>query len=351
MKKQSDPVIKFFISVIGLVVLFIVLKELQHIFIPLVIAVFLFYVFEPLNRYLKKIKFPEWLASITDLLLILAVLYGLSNLIIIQFSKFESALPSYIMKLNNIVSTTAVSFGINDDAFTKFDLVTQLKALDYGGIAESFFSSTLSIFNTTFFVLLFFLFVSSGYNIIYSAIKKWYQERASEDAEEKKTVLEDTFRNISKQIQNYVATKFLVSFLTSVLVGIALWIFGIDFVLVWVVFTFLLNFIPNIGSFIAVILPTLMTLVQFESFGYTFLVAVIITAIQNLIGNIVEPKIMGDRLGLNPLVILLSLLLWGYIWGIAGMFLSVPIASVAKIILSQSESKNLKFICNLMGNK
>jgi predicted PurR-regulated permease PerM len=278
------------------------------------------------------------------------VIFWISNLIIIQFSKFDEALPSYILKLNNIISSTASAFGITDEMFTNFDLVERLKELNYAGIAESFFSSTLTIFSSTFFVLFFFIFVNSGYKKIYQAIKERYHGEDHSSEETKSGVVESTFKNISSQIQNYLGTKVLVSLLTALLVGIVLWIFGIDFVLVWIVITFLLNFIPNIGSVIAVLLPTLMTLVQYESFGYMIVVAVIIAVIQNLIGNILEPKIMGDRLGLNPLVILLSLLLWGYIWGIAGMFLSVPLAGVVKIILSQSDSKNLKFLSSLMDN-
>ena len=112
---------------------------------------------------------------------------------------------------------------------------------------------------------------------------------------------------------------------------------------------FFLNFIPNIGSIIAIILPTVMTLIQYESIGYTVLVAGVITIVQNIIGNIIEPKIMGDKLGLNPLVILVSLLIWGYIWGIAGMFLSVPLTAVVKIIISNSSSYNLQFLTDLMS--
>jgi predicted PurR-regulated permease PerM len=115
------------------------------------------------------------------------------------------------------------------------------------------------------------------------------------------------------------------------------------------VLTFLLNFIPNIGSVLAVIFPALIALVQFESFGYALLIAVIIGVVQNVYGNILEPKVMGDRLGLNPIVILLSLLLWGYVWGLVGMFLSVPITAVIKILVSESKSPNLKFFDNLMG--
>jgi predicted PurR-regulated permease PerM len=161
--------------------------------------------------------------------------------------------------------------------------------------------------------------------------------------------VEKTFKDITEQIQRYIATKFLISLLTGLVVGIILWIFNVDFIVVWAVMAFFLNFIPNIGSIIAIVLPTVMTLIQYESIGYTLLVGGIITIVQNIIGNILEPKIMGDKLGLNPLVILVSLLIWGYIWGIAGMFLSVPLTAVVKIIISNTNSYNLQFLSDLMG--
>jgi predicted PurR-regulated permease PerM len=151
-------------------------------------------------------------------------------------------------------------------------------------------------------------------------------------------------------VQKYIITKFLISLTLGVLVGLVLWLYGVEFYVVWATLAFLLNFIPNIGSIIAVILPALMTLIQFESFGYMILVTATLILVQNILGNIVEPMAFGDRLGLNPLVILISLMLWGYIWGIVGMFLSVPLTAVIKIIISNSSSKNMRFLANLMSN-
>ncbi len=379
MKKVfSDPGIKFFISVVGIVVIFIVLKELQHIFIPLVIAYFLFFVFEPLNKFLINKKIPSGLAILADLVIIVGVFWAISRVILDSFSRLGEELPAYQEKLDSIVIRTAQSFGLNDAMFSEFNFQTILKDLDYGGIASGFFSSTLSLFSTVFFVLFFFIFVSTGHKNIIEAIKKRFVERnvkssikelkkkrkpeidssvesrSNSDFEQlkqsKEEKIEGTFKNITQQIQGYIAAKFLISLLTGSLVGVILWLFGVDFAIVWAVLTFLLNFIPNIGSVIAVILPALMTLVQFESFGYTLLVSLIIVAVQNIIGNIIEPKIMGNRLGLNPLVILLSLLVWGYIWGIMGMFLSVPLTAIVKIAISNSNSKNMNFLSDLMGN-
>ncbi len=377
MKKVfSDPVIKFFISAIGLVVIFIVLRELQHIFIPLVIALFLFFVFEPLNNFLVKRKTPSGLTIVVDLIIMIGLFWGISRIVIDSFSQFGQEISLYEQKLNNIISNTAISLGITDPFFANFDLAGIYKNLDYGGIASSFFTSTLSIFSTTFFVLFFFIFISVGYKNLYDVIKNRFVERQvkgslkkirkemkkKDDLEdESMTTLENlkivreekiekTFKDITSQVQRYITTKFLLSLLTGTLAGLILWIFGVDFFIVWAVFTLLLNFIPNIGSAIAVILPALMTLVQFESLGYALLVTVILVVIQTIIGNGLEPKIFGDRLGLNPLVILLSLLLWGYIWGIVGMFLSVPLTAIAKIIMSNSNSESLQFISDLMGN-
>ncbi len=111
--------------------------------------------------------------------------------------------------------------------------------------------------------------------------------------------VEKTFKDITEQIQRYIATKFLISLITGLIVGIILWIFGVDFTIVWAVLAFFLNFIPNIGSILAIILPTVMALIQFESVGYTFVIGGILTTVQNVIGNIIEPKIMGDKLGIK----------------------------------------------------
>ena len=373
MKKSiTDSSIKFFIVVIGLVVLFGVLKELQHIIVPLIIAYLLVFVFEPLNTFLVNKKIPKSITTIIDLLIIIGFFWGLSSFIIDSFSRLGQELPFYEQKLNNIVQTTATSFGIEDAMFKNFNISEILRQIDYGGIASGLFTSTLSLFSAGFFILFFFIFVNSSHGKIIEAIKKRYLRRQSEISieeiegsiesnksnnivvdkviEERKRKIEKTFKDITEQVQRYIATKFLISLVTSIIIGIILWIFDVDFLIVWAVLTFFLNFIPNIGSIIAIILPTLMTLIQYESIGYTLLVAGILSLVQNLIGNVLEPKIMGNKLGLNPLIILLSLLLWGYVWGIVGMFLSVPLTAVVKIIISNSESTNLQFMFDLMEN-
>lgn len=359
-KIKFDSSAKFFISVLGLIAIFIVLKELQHIFIPLVLAYFLFFVFQPLNNFLIKKKFPKSLTTYLDILLVVLFVWGLSRIIIASFERFSESIPLYEAKLNGIIKNAAISIGINDPVITNFNLMSYLNdTLDMGGIAGGFFSSTLSFFSTVFFILFFFIFISGGHDKIVEAIRNRYNHQVedkkneSEDEKNKRDkkskYIDKTFEKIVAEIQNYLVAKFFISLATALAVGIVLWIFDIDFLVVWIVLTFLLNFIPNIGSFLAVIMPTLVCLVQYESFGYAALFAAIITGVQNFFGNVLEPKIMGDKLGLNPLVILFSLLVWGYIWGLVGMFLSIPLTAIIKILVSESDSPNLKFIRDMLG--
>ena len=137
-KTLTDPAVKFFISVIGLVIIFIVLRELQHIFIPLVISYFLFFLFEPLNKLLVTKKIPSPITIFVDLIIMIGIIWGISRIIIESFSRFGEEITLYEQKLNGIISSAAISLGIHDQFFTQFNLTNILEGLDYGGIASSF---------------------------------------------------------------------------------------------------------------------------------------------------------------------------------------------------------------------
>jgi predicted PurR-regulated permease PerM len=145
-------------------------------------------------------------------------------------------------------------------------------------------------------------------------------------------------KTISTRIETYVAIKSFVSLLTAIGCYVILKIVGVDFPEFWAFIIFLLNFIPTVGSLLAVLFPALLCLVQFSNFTQFFIVISSLGGIQFLIGNILEPKLMGKSLNISPIVVMLSLSIWGSIWGIAGMFLSVPFTVILMIIFSQFEA-------------
>lgn len=375
-KTYSDNTTKFFITVIGLVVIAIVLKELSHIFIPFVIAIFLFFVFAPLNNFLTNKKVPGFIITILDLIITAAVLYGAGRIVVDSLLQFADGLPTYGAKLNSIVRDFARELNIRDPFLRKFDLEQTLQRLDYKSLAGGIFGTTINLIGSVLFVLFFFVFVVAGEKTVYEAIKNYYVTRKvkpqvkrikkslqSSQAENKRDLelellhekllrekqLADTFNTITNQIQRYVIAKFGINLIAGIVASVALSAAGLDYPIVWGLFVFLFNFIPTIGSAIALVLPFIFALVQFDSTGSAILIAVIMAIIQTLAFNLAEPMIIGRRLNLNPLLILLSVLIWGYIWGIIGMLISVPITAIIKIILSNSKSRYLRFLSNLMS--
>ena len=143
--------------------------------------------------------------------------------------------------------------------------------------------------------------------------------------------------------------KFFVSFLTGLGYFIICWAFGIKFAFFWGFLAFLLNFIPTVGSIIATIPPLLFGLIQFSSMGAVGILVVLLMAVQIVMGNVVEPKVTGSSLSLNTIVVILGLVFWGYLWGITGMILSVPLLVLTKVILSQLPDAQL--LVRLMGSR
>jgi predicted PurR-regulated permease PerM len=376
----TDSTIKFFVTVIGIAVIALILRELAHIFIPFVIAYLLYFLFSPMNSFLEKEKFPMGLIVLADILIIALITWGISSFIIGSFLRFGEQVPLYADKLNTIISAASVSLGINDPFFRNFSIQKLIAGIDYQLLAGGIFSSTFSILGNILFILFFFIFVASGHNTIYEAIKnryvikkvkpelkkikkkyqstetavdtdldQWINDKVNIERQSKEEKLEKTFRAITGQIQRYIIMKIAVNLSAAIIITVVLALFGIDFPIIWGLFAFLFNFIPTIGSAIALILPTLMALVQYESIGYAVLIAAILGGIQTVFFSLIETSLIGKRLNLNPLLILLSVLVWGYIWGVVGMLLSVPLTAIIKIVISNSSSKNLKFISELMG--
>jgi AI-2 transport protein TqsA len=154
------------------------------------------------------------------------------------------------------------------------------------------------------------------------------------------------FAKITHEVQQYLGIKTVVSLVTGVLVGSWTWILGLDFPLFWGLLAFLFNYIPSVGSILASIPPVLLGLIQY-GLGTSLLVGLGYLVVNVTLGNLIEPNLMGRRLGLSTLVVILSLVFWGWVWGPVGMLLSLPMTMIVKIMLENTP--DMHWIAILLG--
>jgi predicted PurR-regulated permease PerM len=204
------------------------------------------------------------------------------------------------------------------------------------------FTSVISLFGDFILIIIYIVFLLSELGSIRERIKRAFSKDRSDKINE---IVYEIFADVRK----YIVGKTLINLLQGIIFGAILWIFGVDYYLVWGFLCFFSHYVPNFGSLISTILPGLLAFLQFDSIITPVIIILLLIVVQNVIGNILEPKYLGDQLDLSPLLLLVSLIFWGYVWGIVGMILSVPIMSMLKITLSKFETT--KSISILMSYK
>ena len=332
---NTPRVLVILLAIITLVAVGTVLYLLQSVLLPFVLAVFLSFLFKPVILFCKKRHIPTVVAMLFVVLVLAGALFGLSMIVASSVDAFIGAIPRYTVRMNTIVSDvmgfvrqTAAGIGMNPEDIHLSDAIS---VSSVSSLASASLGSVLSLLGNGFLILLFIIFILSGSGEL---SRKIAQAFADEHAERASMVIE----NIDARVRQYMLTKTLVSLFTGATSAIILTILGVDFALLWGFLTFLLNFIPNIGSLFGTVFPVLIALLQFDTPTRAIIALVLLIVSQNLIGNILEPKIMAFSLNLSPLLILTSLIFWGWLWGVWGMILAVPIMSTIKIVCEQVES-------------
>ncbi len=308
------------VSFLSAVVLCTVLHIASNMFIPLVIAWFILQVLRPVTKIASALKFKTW----SNVVLVFAILTGAGlaafKFVAAQVVEFGHVYTEYSEKLIEWAVNLMQTLSVPPEAVKNFDWFAILR--DNASNISSLIIALSSKFVMTF-VFLMFMMVESQY--LDDKINKAFGKNSER--------VRKIISAISEQVSQYLGTLALISFVTGVCAWLVLTILGVRLAAGWGVLTFLLNFIPTVGSIIATIPPVVMAVIQFSPGLFRpFLVLVLLTAIQLAIGNVITPKVMGDKLGVSPVMILLSLLLWGMIWGIPGALLSTPIMSIIKIV-------------------
>jgi predicted PurR-regulated permease PerM len=306
--------------IIAVVAVGSVLRLTGSIFLPLVIALLLSFVFTPLIRRLSFYRVPR----LISVFLIVIFFVGFAFLIgLILYQSSQSLLqefPKYQQRFQEFLSLVIQTLGLPDDILQELDLNRTI-----GSLVVSFSGNFMAFASGLTLVLIFLLFVLLEQPYLRSKLRQAFRDHAT-----RKIVI--IIAHITNQVARYLGVKLFVSALTAVIVFVAFTIIGVDFAFIWMVLTFMFNFIPSIGSIVITIATTVFAVLQFApDWNYVIATALAMSVTQLSIGNILDPQLLGDRLNVSPVIILLSLLLWGWIWGVMGMFLAVPLTVAIKI--------------------
>lgn len=300
--------------------------------IPFTFAIFIWFLVNILAKTFSSFSIagksvPKWLAYILSGITIAIVIRGLILLITRNVTQVIRAAPSYQKNLTMLFNNLLEQAGIEDR-----QQVTQLVAdLNVGSILTSLAGNMANMAGDMVLIIIYLLFIFLEQRFFMLKIERVIQSGVSHDQ------LLKVIKSIDEDIRVYIGVKTLTSLLTAGISYLIMSYVNLDFAEFWALLIFVLNFIPSIGSIVATILPCLQSLVQFETLTPFLVIFFAIGATQVLIGNILDPNLMGQRLNISPLVIVLSLLLWGVLWGVPGMFLGVPLMVMLIIVLYNFE--------------
>lgn len=303
----------------------LLLKVAEPVFFPFFLAIMLYFLMSPALDFLTRLRIPKAIAILALVIITFFIFYLLGTLFYSSGKAFASELPKYGQRFQSIINSIQVKLQAPQIDWETIDLTKQLDFGKIGGFVLSSLGPFFSFIANLFLIFIFLIFILSGRGQVKNKIVNYYPKEKS-----------DRFimmaENIDSQIQRYIAIKTMVSFFTGVFTGIVLVIWGVDFAIVFAFLTFILNYIPNIGSFIATVFPVAIAIFQFETIWPAIWICVILISIQQVMGNVVEPRLMGKGLGLSPLFVLFSLFFWGWLWGIPGMILAIPMTAIVKIV-------------------
>lgn len=324
----TNPRVLSVFAAFALVALFVFLMVIaEAILLPFVIAIFIVILLDSLASRLCRIeisgrRLPEWAGMTLSVLIFILAFVALGNLIRSNIAAVSAAVPEYEENISALLSHGLDLVGAEELPSLK-DLIDQI---DVGKTLGTAVSAVASVTGNAMTVLFYVIFILLEQVTFGRKVKALFKK-----TEDRQRALRMIGR-ITQDIQTYIGLKTFVSMITGGLSYIVMALVGVDFAAFWAVLIFILNFIPYVGSLAGVAFPAVLTLIQFSSPVPFLITTGVLAAVQLGVGNAIEPRLMGRSLNLSPLVILLSLAIFGQIWGIVGMVLSMPFMVIAMIV-------------------
>ncbi len=337
-KDNTHSRIRTYTLVFGALVLGVfVLKSTSSFVIPIVIAFFLFIFVNPLLNKMDKMRFPRFLSMLIAMLLVFVVFVFFIYTLFAMVDALMRKLPAYVSKVNalDMMISNSLRNVMGVPEGQSFSILSRLNIDWFGFITStltSLSSKFISILGDCVLIYLYFLFIIlERFTIFPKLIVALPADKGRK--------LSELIGRSNKLTSKYLELKLLISALTGVLFYVTAVFSGLDFPLVWGILAFLLNFIPTIGSIIVTAGAIFIAIVQFlPDWNKVAVIGFSLIAIQTILGNVIDPRLQGVKLNISPLIILISLAIWGYIWGVVGMFLAVPLTSILQIICASTDS-------------
>jgi AI-2 transport protein TqsA len=320
--------------ILSTVAVFYVMVVGQEFLVPLAVALMLWYVINAMSRSFTKIipwtEEPNWLSMLLSIITIGLFLSLAIDMVQSNVLEVKAAIPKY--KENFAGLSLKVSAMLPPVILERMpnmaDLISGIKPAP---VITGLTDTIVAMVGKISLVLIYVAFMLAEQGTFKNKIKEMFPNQGRRDS------VMSILSHVQEDIQTYLWIKTLTSALTGVVSYFVLRAVGVDFAIFWAFTIFMLNFIPTIGSIIATLFPAMLALIQFDTFLPFMIVLIAVGSIQLVVGNMLEPKLMGNTLNVSPFVVMLSLTLWGSIWGIAGAFLSVPITVILLIIFAHFE--------------
>lgn len=347
-KERLLKQIKTLLSTILVVIVMAICKVTGDVSITIVLSLFLFILMLPIVNSLEKAKFPSWLATLIAVLIVVVLMLAVVMFLFYTVDVLVRKVPTYASKLNDLDVFLKGLLGKWFDIPEDVSVFSIMKIDWVGGVImpalRSVSSSAVGIGRNVLVTLLMAVFLLLERHTLIPKITY----AASKDKEGRVQAIWD---RINHQVSKYIGIKTIVSVITGALFYIVGKSVGLDFAFLWGVLAVVMNFIPTIGSIVITVLTIFMAVVQFlPNWTPILIVAAGTILTQNIIGNIIDPRLQGNQLNLSPFVILVALSVFGYVWGIVGMFLAVPLLSVLQIVFANMDETKPIAILMSSGN-
>ncbi len=328
------------ISAAAVIILIFGMQAAKVLLVPFLLAIFLALITVRPMLWMQKRGVPSVAGALIIVTAMMLLLVIVGAIVGSSVAEFTAALPTYQERLDLLVQKTIAFVAERIDG--DFSIKTLGERLDPGwamGLVASILNGVGDVLTNTFLIFFTMIFILLEASTIPTKISAAFG-RGADEFERPRIFLDNLGR--------YLGIKTIVSVATGLLIGVLTWSIGLDFPLLWGMLAFLLNYVPNIGSIIAAVPAVLMAALQLGA-GGAMLTAVSFLGVNVLFGNIIEPRLMGHGVGISPLVVFISLVFWGWVFGPVGMLLSVPLTMALKMGLESDE--RTRWIALFLGSE